>query len=62
MIHGDGTPLVENEKVGPVNLLLQFLWSQVEVALQGKVVASSNSYYGYNAYIQTLLKSSADEI
>ena len=24
-------------------------------------MASSNSYYGYNAYIQTLLKSSADE-
>ena len=61
VIHADGTPLVENEKVGPVNLLLQSLWSQVEVALQGKVVASSNSYYGYNAYIQTLLKSSADE-
>ena len=61
VLHADGTSLAENEKVGPINLLLQSLWTHVEVALQGKVVASSNAYYGYNAYIQALLKSSGDE-
>ena len=47
--------------MGPANLLLQSLWSQVEVSLQGKVVTTLNANYGYNAYIQTLLKTSADE-
>jgi len=59
--HADGTPLAENEKVAPTNLLLQSLWSQIEVALQGKIMITSNANYGYNAYIQALVKSSDQE-
>ena len=61
VIRADGKLLDEADNVGPVNLLLQSLWSQVEVSLQGKVVTTPNANYGYNAYIQTLLKSSGDE-
>lgn len=61
VIHADGSPLEANAKVGPCNLFLQSLWSQVEVNLQGKNVTTPNPNYGYNAYIQSLLKSSADE-
>ena len=33
IINSDGTTLTSNEKVGPVNLLLQSLWSQIDVTL-----------------------------
>ena len=55
IINSDGTTLTSNEKVGPVNLLLQSLWSQIDVTLQGKLITSTNNHYPYKAMIQTLL-------
>ena len=53
--HGDGSPLSAYESVGPVNLLLCSLFSQVGITMQGKLITSATSHYPYKAYIQTLL-------
>jgi hypothetical protein len=43
-------------KVGPVNLWLHSLFSQIDVYLQQKLITSSNSSYFIKAYIDSLLK------
>jgi hypothetical protein len=43
-------------KVGPINLWLHSLFSQVDVYLQQKLVTSSNSSYFIKAYIDSMLK------
>ncbi|XP_071177997.1 uncharacterized protein F54H12.2-like [Mytilus edulis] len=55
LVKGDGSNLTENEYVGPINLFLQSMFSQVEVAMQGKLVSSTTNHYPYKAMIQTLL-------
>ncbi|XP_069102147.1 uncharacterized protein F54H12.2-like [Argopecten irradians] len=51
----DGSDLIADEKVGPINLFLQSLWSQIDVTLQGKLITSTNNHYPYKAMMQTLL-------
>ena len=58
--HKDGSSLIAGEDVSPVSLLLQALFSQVDVSIQGKVLSSSSGYYPYKAYMQTLLKYGSD--
>ncbi|CAC5384277.1 unnamed protein product [Mytilus coruscus] len=53
--HIDGTSLKPTEFVGPVNNFLHSIFSQVDIALQNKLVSSSTSHYNYKSYIQTLL-------
>jgi len=53
---GDNTDISDTENVGPVNLLLPALFSQLDVALHGKMVVSTTEHYAFKAYIQTLLK------
>ncbi|CAC5368822.1 unnamed protein product [Mytilus coruscus] len=55
IVKGDGTSLTENEYVGPVNLFLQSMFSQVDVTMQGRMISSTTSHYPYKAMIQTLL-------
>ena len=43
-------------RVGPVNLFLHTLFSQIDVYLQDKLVTSSNSNYYQKAYIDTILQ------
>ncbi|XP_033725176.1 uncharacterized protein F54H12.2-like [Pecten maximus] len=52
----DGSDISATEDVGPVNLLLPALFSQVDVTLQGRTIVSTTTNYAYRAYIQTLLK------
>lgn len=54
-----GGRTVEN-KVGPVNLFLHSLFSQVDVSLNERVVSSSDNTYAYRAYIETLLNNGYD--
>ena len=53
--HASGQKLLNNEYVGPVNLLLQSMFSQVDVALQGKIVTSTTNHYPYKSMLETLL-------
>ena len=51
----DGTDIDADAKVGPVNLLLHSLFSQVNVLLNEKLISGSSNTYPYKAYIETLL-------
>lgn len=56
LVKSDGSKITSTDKVGPVNLLLHSLFSQVEVNVQNKSITSSTTNYPYKAMIQTLLK------
>lgn len=56
----DGKPITDECNVGPVNLFLHSLFSQVDISLNDRVVSSSNNTYAYRAYIETLLNHGYD--
>ncbi|KAJ8030074.1 hypothetical protein HOLleu_29650 [Holothuria leucospilota] len=51
----DGSALEDDDAVGPVNLFLQSLFNQVDVALNGREISSATPTYPYRAMIETLL-------
>jgi len=50
----NGTDLAANAAVGPVNLFLHSLFSQVNISLNGTLITSSTNTYPYRAMIETL--------
>ena len=56
----DGTNLDANDPVGPVNLLLHSLFSQVDISLNGIQVTTSTNTYPYRAMLETLLSYGGD--
>ena len=61
ILKNDGTSIDEKSKVGPVNLLLHSMFSQVDISLNERLVSSSNNTYPYRAMIETLLNHGYDE-
>ena len=51
----DGTNIDGADNVGPSNLLLHTMFSQVDVKLNDVMISSTNNTYPYRAYIETLL-------
>ena len=51
----DGTVTGDDADVGPVNLWLYSLFSQVDVSLNERLVTLSMNTYPYRAYLETLL-------
>ena len=51
----DGANIADVAAIGPVNLLIHSLFSQVDVALNEKLVSSSANTYAYRAYLENLL-------
>ena len=51
----DGTVSGDDAEVGPVNLWLHSLFSQVDVSLNERLVTPSMNTYPYRAYLETLL-------
>ena len=51
----DGTNLDANDPVGPVNLLLHSLFSQIDISMNGTQVTTSTNTYPYRAMLETLL-------
>ena len=51
----DGTVTGDDSDVGPVNLWLHSLFSQVDVSLNERLVTPSMNTYPYRAYLETLL-------
>ena len=49
-----------DEPVGPVNLFLHSLFTQVDVSLNDRVITPSNSTYTYESLIQTLVTYGSD--
>ncbi len=55
IVKANGTPIDANATVGPVNCLLNSLFSQIDVSLNGTEVSNSSNTYPYRAYIEDLL-------
>ena len=51
----NGNNLAAAAEVGPVNLFLHSLFSQVDISLNGTLITSSTSTYPYRAMLETLL-------
>ena len=60
ILKGDNAPIDNTDHVGPINLTLQSLFSEVEVKLNDTVISSSNNTYSYRAYMETLLSYGTD--
>ena len=52
----NGDNLVDTDRVGPVNLFLHSLFSQVDVSLNDRVITPSTPTYPYRAMIESLLQ------
>ncbi|GFT24440.1 uncharacterized transposon-derived protein F54H12.3 [Trichonephila clavipes] len=53
ILKNDGKVLTD-DKIGPVNLYLHSLFSQVDISLNGRNVSSSNNTYPYRAILETI--------
>src|SRR6266568_8913563 len=51
----DGANIANNQNIGPVNLWLHSLFSEVDIKLNDTLVTSTNNTYAYRAYLETLL-------
>ena len=51
----NGTAIDADTQVGPVNLFLHSLFSQVDVSLNERLISPSTNTYPYRAMIETLL-------
>ena len=62
VVKEDGQDLTDadDDKVTPVNLFLQALFSEVDITLNGVLVTTSTNTYPYRAYIETLLNYGRD--
>ncbi|GFV84592.1 uncharacterized protein F54H12.2 [Trichonephila clavipes] len=54
ILRNDGRLITEENKVGPVNLFLHSLFSQVDISLNERIISSSSNTYAYRAIIETL--------
>lgn len=58
--NANGTDLAADAPVGPVNLFLHSLFSQVDVALNERLITGSTPSYPYRAMIETLMSYGQD--
>lgn len=52
----DGSNSIDTDEVGPVNLFLNSLFSQVDLSLNDRIITPSTTTYPYRAMIETLLQ------
>ncbi|GIY08459.1 uncharacterized protein F54H12.2 [Caerostris darwini] len=55
IVKANGTPLEKDEKIGPVNLFMHSLFSQMDISLNDRVDSNSSNIYSYRSYFETLL-------
>ncbi|XP_054709203.1 uncharacterized protein F54H12.2-like [Uloborus diversus] len=60
IVKSDGSPIAKDAKIGPVNLFLLSLFSQVDVSLNENLISNSSNTYPYRSYIETLLNHGFD--
>jgi len=56
----NGDDLADDAAVGPVNLFLHSLFSQVDISLNGTLITASTNTYPYRALLETLLSYGED--
>ena len=60
ILKANSQPIDANSEVGPVNLILQSLFSEVDIKLNDVLITSTNNTYAYRAYLETLLSYGSD--
>lgn len=60
IVKADGTNIENASEVGPVNLLLQSLFSEIDIKVNGSLITSCNNTYAYRSYLETLLSYGRD--
>ncbi|GIY11070.1 hypothetical protein CDAR_431601 [Caerostris darwini] len=60
IVKADGTPLEKDGKIGPVNLFMHSLFSQMDISLNDRLVSNSSNTYSYKSYFETLLNHGFD--
>ena len=60
ILRQNGNPFADGDDVGPVNLFLHSLFSEVDISLNDTQITSSNNTYPYRAYLETLLSYGPD--
>src|SRR6478609_5025824 len=55
ILKADNTNIDNNTHVGPINLFLHSLFSEVDLKLNDTLISSTNNTYAYRSYIETLL-------
>ena len=55
IVRGDDHDIDGTNHVGPVNLLMQSLFSEVDFKLNDALISSTNTTYAYRAYLETLI-------
>ncbi|GIY20858.1 hypothetical protein CDAR_607591 [Caerostris darwini] len=53
-------PLEKDEKIGPVNLFMHSLFSQMDISLNDRLVSNSSNTYPYRSYFETMLNHGFD--
>lgn len=60
ILKNDNSPMGKDADIGPVNLFLHSLFSQVDISLNERIISNSSNTYPYRAYIETLLNHGYD--
>lgn len=60
IVKADGGSIDKDVQIGPVNLFLHSLFSQVDITLNDRLVSDSSNTYPFKAYLQTLLNNGYD--
>ncbi|KAJ8018950.1 hypothetical protein HOLleu_42760 [Holothuria leucospilota] len=60
IVQGNGEDIENDANVGPANLMLQTLFSEVDVSLNDRLVTPSTNTYPYRAILETLLSYGPD--
>ena len=55
IVQANNTAIDNTHQVGPINMLLHSLFSEVDLKLNDTLISSTNNTYPYRAYIETLL-------
>ena len=55
IIRANNDPIDDGDHVGPVNLFLHSLFSEVDITLNDTLVTASNNTYAYRSYLETIL-------
>ena len=60
ILNADGTHIADDVAVGPANLTMHSLFSNIEMTLCDQKITSQNSLYPYRAYMETALSYAKD--
>ncbi|GIY69304.1 hypothetical protein CDAR_121121 [Caerostris darwini] len=60
IVKADGKAWEKDEKIGPVNLFMHSLFSQMDISLNDRLVWNSSNTYSYRSYFESLLNHGFD--